>query len=101
MSAIAEWYLLPTSRIPALAAVCQPVKGSLFRGPARDYEALWQFLDTNATRGDGLDASGWGMNPLLDLPRERFDVPVGEAEQHPLSTTIAIDTFLIVEPALA
>jgi hypothetical protein len=101
MSAIAEWYIVPTSRIPGLTSVCQPAKRSLFRAPARDYEAFWQFLHAHATQGDGLDTSGWIMNPLLELLRERFDVPVDEAERHPLCKTIAIDTFLIIEPAVA
>jgi hypothetical protein len=99
MSAIAEWYVLSTSRIPALAAVCQLVKRSVFRAPARDYEAFWAFLNTHGTHGTGLDASGWVMNPLLALLQERFDVPVAGAEQHPLSKTIAVDTFLIIEAA--
>lgn len=101
MSAIAEWYILPSSRIPELTAVCQPTKGSLFRSPSRDYSAFWEYLRTHAMHGDGLDASGWIMNPLLELLRERFDVPVGEAEDHPLAKTIAIDTFLIIEPSVA
>ena len=101
MSAIAEWYLLPASRIPELTSLCQPSKGSIFRAPARDYNAFWEHLRTHATHGDGLDASGWIMNPLLELLRERFEVPVDEAEGHPLVKTIGIDTFLIVEPNLA
>lgn len=101
MSAIAEWYIIPASEIPALTAACQPVKRSFLRAPARDYDTFWQFLDTHATTGEGLDASGWVMNPLLELLRERFDVPVSEAEEHPLAKTIAIDTFLIIEPASA
>ena len=101
MSAVAEWYVLPASRIPELTSLCQPAKGSIFRAPTRDYNPFWEYLRTHATHGDGLDASGWIMNPLLELLRERLDVPVGEAEGHPLAKTIAIDTFLIVEPNLA
>lgn len=48
MSAIAEWYILPANRIPELTAVCQPVKRSMFRAAARDYDAFWQFLHTHA-----------------------------------------------------
>jgi hypothetical protein len=99
MSAIAEWYIVPASEFPALTAACQPVKRSFLRPPARDFETFWQFLYTHASKGDGLDASGWVMNPLLELLRERFDVPVSQAEDHPLAKTIAIDTFLIIEPA--
>jgi hypothetical protein len=98
VSAIAEWYILPTVRIPELTAVCQPVKRSFFRAPARDYDAFWQFLRTHAVKGSGLNASGWIMNPLLELLRERLDVPVDDAEGHPLVKTIAIDTFLVVDP---
>ena len=98
MSAIAEWYILPANRIPELTAVCQPVKRSMFRAAARDDDAFWQFLHTHAAKGSGLNASGWIMNPLLELLRERYDVPVDEAEGHPLAKTIAIDTFLIIEP---
>jgi len=99
MSAIAEWYLLPTGRIPELNAVCQPTKRSWWRAPARDYDAFWRFLDTHATSGPGLEASGWVMNPLLLYLQESLAVPVDAAERHPLVATIAIDTFLVIEPA--
>lgn len=101
MSAIAEWYLLPTDRVPALTQICQPTKSSWWRSPSRDFEAFWKFLDTQAVKGNGLDASGWVINPLLELLRERHDVPVEAAERHPLVATIAIDTFLVIEAAAA
>lgn len=101
MSAIAEWHILPTIRIDELTAICQPTRRSLFRSPVRDYEAFWTFLSTHATQGDGLDASGWVMNPLLPFLEERFDVPVTAAEQHPLAKAIGIETFFVIEAGLA
>jgi hypothetical protein len=97
MSAIAEWYLLPMDRVPALTEICQPTKASWWRSPSRNFEAFWQFLDTQALKGSGLDASGWVMNPLLELLRERHGVPVDAAEGHPLVAAIAIDSFLVIE----
>ena len=101
MSAIAEWYLLPVDRIPALTEICQPTKASWWRSPSRDFEAFWRFLDTQAVKGSGMDASGWVMNPLLELLRDRHAVPVEAAERHPLVATIAVDSFLIIEAVLA
>lgn len=101
MSAIAEWYLLPVDRIPALTETCQPIKASWWRSPARDFEAFWRFLDTQAVKGSGLDASGWVLNPLLELLRDRHGVPVEAAERHPLVATIAIESFVIIEAVMA
>ena len=101
MSAVAEWYLLPISAVPGLNAVCQPTKASWWRSPARDFDAFWSFLRTHATSGPGLDASGWVMNPLLLYLQETLAVPVDAAERHPLVTSIAIDSFLVIEGGAA
>jgi hypothetical protein len=100
MSAIAEWYILPTVAIPGLNAVCQPTKAFL-RAPVRNYDAFWDYLRTHAARGPGLDASGWVLNPLLLYLQEQHDVPVEAAETHALVATIAIDSFLVIEDAAA
>lgn len=101
MSAIAEWYLLPVDRIPALTEICQPSKASWWRSPSRDFEAFWRFLDAQAVKGSGLNASGWVMNPLLELLRDRHGVPVEAAEGHPLVATIAVESFFVIEAVLA
>ena len=101
MSAIAEWYLLPNDRLPGLTAVCQPLKRSWLRKPERDFDAFWAFLEANATRGSGLDASGWVMNPLLVYLEERFAVPVGGSTDHPVAKLIAMDSVQVIDPSVS
>lgn len=48
-----------------------------------------------------MDASGWVLNPVLELLRDRQGVPVEAAERHPLVAIFAVETFVIIEAALA